>query len=201
MGRQLGVVFVGLFAVAVAAASVYVVTSYPPAPAPYQVAATAAPTTATPIAAPPTPPAAPAGLLLIGPNLARLQAALADATDATIQLAPAGNPEVIADGALERAVSEPGVVILEVRPGVTTTVRTTAAIEAVKDRWPAARVVVVAPFSDKDRKSAAAVQTAADLAEVDFFDPVELAWRLDATSPTLSPTDLAGVAGKLAAAL
>jgi hypothetical protein len=85
--------------------------------------------------------------------------------------------------------------------GTRTSVRAATAIAAVKAAFPDARVLVIGPFSAKDRKSAAAVKGAAVAARATFLDPVDLHWRASDASATLSSADLHSVAMALAVAL
>jgi hypothetical protein len=140
-------------------------------------------------------------VVLVGADLARLEAELVTATGFAVQTVRGGTPDVLAPGALRGVTGQPGAVVLEVVAGTRTSVRAATAIAAVKAAFPDARVLVIGPFSAKDRKSAAAVKGAAVAARATFLDPVDLHWRASDASATLSSADLHSVAMALAVAL
>lgn len=200
--RLTGDALLGLFAVAVfVGAGVVVKQANPPLPTTASsassteaavVQSTPPTPTTTPAAAAPSSTAVPRRLLLIGPDLAKLGPAVADASGDTVEARAAFSS---VQG------QEPDQVVLQIVAGSRTSVRTADAITAVRSRWPGMVIAVVGPFSSGDRKSAAAVKAAAASAKATFLDPVLLHWRSVDTKATLTKADLAVVAGKLAAAL
>lgn len=142
-----------------------------------------------------------AAIVLVGPDLARVQDQLATLTGHLVTVVDGTAAQVLAPGALAGLDGVPRAVVLEVLAGQQTTVRTAAAIAVVRGRWSEVPIIVVGPFSSADRKSATSVQAAALAAKVTFLDPVALHWRRADTSATLTATDLQTVATELAAAL
>lgn len=141
-------------------------------------------------------------VLVAGRDLAKLRAALAADSGASVVVAAGGNgPDVLAAGALDGISVRPRAVVLQILAGTRTSVRTTEAINTVHKKWPGVRILVIGPFSSADRKSAAAVQSSAKLAKVTFLDPVTLHWRADDTSATLSAADLSRIEAKIVAQL
>lgn len=201
----------GVFAVAVVAGAVVVLTEDPPVSQANLVATGPSPVAPSPVATEtPSPSAAPTAtaspgletLVVVGPDLSRLQQALAVATGASVVVAEDGGASrVIADGGLAAVRFVPSAVVVQVVAGSRTSLRTTEAIAAVRGVWPEARLVIVGPFSAADRKSAAAVKSAAAAAGVTFLDPVALGWRTTQDSASLEEGDLEVVAARLAAAL
>lgn len=140
-------------------------------------------------------------VVLAGPDLAKMRSALSTDTGAAVLVASDKGPDVLAAGSLSGISATPRAVVLQVLAGSRTSVRTTEAITAVHKKWPGVRVLVVGPFSSADRKSAAAVQSAAKLASVSFLDPVALHWRPVDTSAVLTQADVGLVEHQLAAEL
>lgn len=192
-------VLLGLLAVAVLAGAVDAVRvggeAAPRTEALRPAAAPDGPAPAAPTATPSSVPAA-GPVLLVGPDLAPLARGLADGLGSPVVTAPAAPPAVLADGALAAVAVEPAEVVLQVLAGSRTTTRTAAALQAVAERWPRARVLVVGPFGAQDRLSTAAVAAAAQAAGAVFVDPVALGWRAGS-----GPADRVGVARGLVSAL
>ena len=140
-------------------------------------------------------------VVLAGPDLLGIRGQLAKATGDTVDTVDGAPPEVLAPSALDAVSATPDAVVLQVQAGSRTTARTTAAIVAVTNKWPKARVLVVGPFSSNDRMSAAAANTAAQAAHVTFLDPVLLHWRTNDTTATLTARDVRAVTARLATAL
>jgi hypothetical protein len=202
IARRAGDLLLAILAVLVVVAAVAVVTRDSRRPASTLSVAPAA-SSGTPA---PKPSAsrtrtAVSSVVLAGPDLAALRDALATSTGYQVQVVPAGSPEVLAAGALDKARGTPDVVVLEVLPGSKTTPRTTTAITDVQSRWPGARVVVVGPLSSLDHKSSVAARAAATTMKVTFLDPVALGWKTDETSRALAGADVERAASKLAASL
>lgn len=209
--RALGDVLLALFAAAVLAGAAVVVTDHPtparsvslvvqdssrpPSPSP-----SASPTPSSGVS-PTAPYTTTPVVVVVGTDLARLSDQLGVATGDQVVVAPTATDHVLAAGALDAVAGTPTAVVLEVPAGSRTSGRTTEAITAVRAAWPGVRVLVIGPFSSADRKSAAAVSSAAAAAKVTFIDPVTLAWRADDTPRTLSADDLVVVASKLGALL
>ncbi|MCU1596077.1 MAG: hypothetical protein JWO12_3469 [Frankiales bacterium] len=150
-----------------------------------------------------TPTAAASGstVVVAGVDLATMTGSLSRATGFHVVSVATAEQDVLAPAALNAVTGAPSAVVLEVLAGSKTTMRTTAAISAVTARWPQARVIVIGPFSSSDRKSSAAVKTAAQAAKVTFLDPVDLRWRAGAASAGLTAADRTSVVTQLAAAL
>lgn len=143
----------------------------------------------------------PATVVVAGPDVAKLGADLVSATGDTVLVAKSNGQQVLAAGALEAIDQVPAAVVLQVVAGSKTSARTTAAVAAVRKRWPEVTIVVIGPFGADDRKSAAAVKAAAESAHVRFLDPVALGWRKDAAKAVVAEADYPAVAAKIAAAL
>lgn len=151
----------------------------------------------------PTTTPTPDGLVVVvaGPDLAKLQADLATLSGDTVLVAKSDAKQPLAAHALDTIKQTPSFVIVQITAGTRTSGRTTETITAVRKRWPAAKLLLVGPFSSNDRKSAAAVKAGAALAHVTFLDPVDLKWRIKDTSATLGDKDLAPVAAAISRAL
>lgn len=202
-------VLLAAFAVLVLTGAYIAVTDDGSAPQAATVAATSAATTpttapttaptATPTPSPTasavdgTPDGAPAGapVLLVGTDLTALAAPLSDVLSRDVVTAK-GTDE------LAGVTAAPAAVVLEITAGSQTTVRTRAAVTAVKTRFPGVPVLVVGPFSSGDRKSAASAKAGATALGATFLDPVEAGWRTDATAAALSADDVPVVARQLA---
>jgi hypothetical protein len=146
-------------------------------------------------------PGAPATLVIAGPDLAKLGTDLVAASGDTVLVAESTGTRALADGALAGIKPTPAAVVLQILAGSKTSVRTTEAVAAVRKRWPDVKIVLVGPFGADDRKSAAAVKSAAAAAHVTFLDPVELKWRSDAAEAAVGAADFRAIAAKIAAAL
>ena len=192
MSSRLGDIALAGFAVVVIAGAVYSVEAPARSGTPIEPASTTE-ALPTPTAAPapvattePSVTAAPrsdaAPVLVVGPDLARLTTQLAGVTGGPVESADSAPPAVLAPGALDLVTDEPGTVVLQVVAGSQTSLRTRTAVQAVRQKWPAAKVVVVGPLSPNDRLSAGAIKTACATLGVTFLDPVERGW--DTTSAT-----------------
>jgi len=195
-------VLLAVFAVAVFAAAVFVVKQgNPPLPganAVGQIQPNLTPTATPGVTASAIASASsitPRALLLLGPDLARLGPDVAEATGDTVEVS---SSLLTPDADFART---PDTVVLQILAGTKTSVRTAEAIKDVRSRWASADIFVVGPFSSADRKSAAAVKSAAAEADVPFLDPVDLDWRDDPAPAKVASADIATVATKLAAAL
>lgn len=147
-------------------------------------------------------PSQSAGFVVIaGPDLAKMQRLLADATSDTVAVVRSTAVEVLAPKALDSVTRTPSVVVLQVMAGSKTTMRAAAAITAVERKWPDSAIFVVGPFGADDRKSAASAKAAATAAKVTFVDPVALGWRTNDAAAVLTADDLQTVATKLAEAI
>jgi hypothetical protein len=202
--RPIADLLLGAFAVAVVIGAAAAVKQSNAAPAslstqPVAVSTPSATPTAKP--SPTSSTAARSVVVLAGPDLAKLRQLLATRTGYTVEVVAAAPPAVLAPTALTGLTVRPSTVVLEVLAGSKTTLRTAAAITAVRAKWPGTHVVVVGPFSSADRLSAAAAKSAAVTGKAVFLDPVLLNWRVSATSATLAEADLSVVTDQLAAAL
>jgi hypothetical protein len=204
-GRRVGDVGLGVLAVAVLGGAGFALKGPTPArsasPVALRTVVTPTPTASpTPTTAPTVTPAAPL-LVLIGPDLAPLGDALATRTGDQVVALAGVQPAIITAAQLTQVEGTPQTVVVQVLAGATTTVRTRAALTALKARWPAAKLVFVGPLSSGDRKSAAAVKAAAVGDNVTFLDPVLLTWRTNDTSAVVTTRDRAELLAKLASGL
>lgn len=200
LSRTLGDVLLGAFAVVVVAGSVVVLRQ-----ANEPVVTTLSGSSASPVLARGNPVATRATandlVVVAGPDLIRLKAALASDSGDRVEVVAGTATDVVPAASLDAITATPQAVVVEIVAGTKTSLRTTTAITAVRTRWPGTEVVVVGPFSSADRKSAAAAKAAAAAAHATFLDPVDLHWRADDGSASLTAADERAVARRLADAL